>query len=88
MAISCNGQPASCLLKTFCFVCAPSSSIFEFVYSTSFVHESMLLCAITPRFWALHSCPLPSTLLRNLLVPPDPPVLEYLPYNIGHGNLV
>jgi len=28
------------------------------------------------------------TLLRNRLFPPDPPLLQYTPYNIGNGSIV
>jgi len=37
-----------------------------------------------------HPPPSPSspTLLRNTVFPPDHPVLQYMPYNIGNGNIV
>jgi len=34
----------------------------------------------TSSVWAPHSPPSSPTLLRNMLFPPDHPVLEYMPY--------
>ena len=50
----------------------------------------------TNQYYSLHTHPLfsppplPSspTLLRNIMFPPDPPLLQYIPHNIGHGNIV
>ena len=41
-----------------------------------------------PSVWAPHSPPSPPTLLRNILFPPTPPVLQYISYNIGNGNIL
>ena len=59
-----------------------------FVLFDAFVQESILLSASTPLVWAPHSIPSLPTLLRNIVVPPDHPELQYLPYNIGNRNIV
>jgi len=50
-----------------------------FVLYEAFVQESILFIANTP---------VAHTILRNIVVPPDHPVLQYLPHNIGNGNIV
>ena len=52
------------------------------------VHESMIFCANTPFGWAPHLIPLPPTRLRDILFPPDTSSLQYIPYNIGNGNIM
>jgi len=59
-----------------------------FVLFDAFVQESTLLSASTPLVWAPHSIPSLPTLVRNMVFPPDHPVLQYLPYNIGNSNIV
>ena len=54
-----------------------------FFYVKAFVHESIIFCANTTL-----PPPVSPTRLRNMLVSPDPPLLQYIPYNIGNGNIV
>ena len=41
-----------------------------------------------PLFGHLPHRPSSPTLLRNVVYRPDPPLLQYMPYNMGNGNIV
>jgi len=52
-------------------------------------HESVLLFVNSSFVWAPSPHrPSPHTLLRNIVYPPDPPLLQYMPYTIDNGNIV
>jgi len=57
-------------------------------YFEAYLHESMILFAKTTFGWALHCPPSSHTLFRNVVFPRDPPLLQYIPYNIGDKNIV
>jgi len=52
------------------------------------VLESILFFANTAFVWAPRFPVSLHTLLRNILVPLDQRVLQYIPYNIVNGNIV
>ena len=52
-------------------------------YFEVYVQESMIFFANTTFVWAPHFPPSSHTVLRNIVCPLDPPLLQYIPYNIG-----
>ena len=50
-----------------------------------FVQESILFFVYTS---FVYPPPSSRTLLRNIMFPPDPPLLQYTPFNIGDGNIL
>jgi len=54
----------------------------------AYAHESTIVLANTTFVWAPHSPPSSHTLLRNILFPLDPSLLQYIPYNIVNNKIV
>ena len=57
-------------------------------YFEAYVHESIIFFANTTFVWAPHSPPSPRSLLRNILFPRIPHLLQYILYNIVNDNIV
>jgi len=52
------------------------------------VHESMMFFANATFVWAPHFPPSSRSQLRNIVYPLDPPLLQYMLYNIVNDNIV
>jgi len=65
------------------------SAFTRYSFSSRHVYKNQYYYSQTPPLFEHPTLPPSSpTLLRNIVFPPDHPLLQYLPYNIGNGNIV